>query len=55
MIPKRETEEMVVDREGRGNRPEAQQGCVEEDFTFPAPHDAIRAFRSGSNCAMGSW
>jgi hypothetical protein len=32
---------MAADKEGRGNGPEAQQRCVEDDFSFRTPYAAI--------------
>jgi hypothetical protein len=32
---------MAADKEGRENRPEAQQSCIEDDFPFRTPYDAI--------------
>jgi hypothetical protein len=32
---------MAADKEKRGNRPEAQQRCVEDDFPFTTPYAAI--------------
>jgi len=37
---------MVADKEGRGNRPEAQQRCVEDDFPFLTQYADIWASRS---------
>jgi hypothetical protein len=41
LISKRKREEMAADKEGRGNRQEAQQGCVEDDFPFRTPYAVI--------------
>jgi hypothetical protein len=32
---------MAADKEGRGNGPEAQQRCGEDDFSFRTPYAAI--------------
>jgi hypothetical protein len=32
---------MAADKEGRGNRPEAQQRCVADDFHFRTPYAVI--------------
>jgi len=34
---------MVADKEREGNRPEAQQGCVEDDFSLLTLYAAIWA------------
>ncbi len=43
LILKRKREGIVADKEERGNRPEAQQRCVEDDFPCMTPYAAIPA------------
>ena len=43
LMLKRKREENVADKEKRGNRPEAQQRCVEDDFLVTTQYAAISA------------
>ncbi len=44
----------MADKEEKGNRPEVQQRCVENGFSFATPYDAISASCSRSNFEIGS-